>query len=96
MKFKLISICVFVSFLNSCSPNNVEVDKSLGKYFVPAHNANASFSFLAVQFKNNEPITKVTVRHDGFLAEGTNDVSEGGTRDLIVLDDFIYSEPVAQ
>jgi len=71
-------------------------NKSLGKYFVPAHNANASFSFLAVQFKNNEPITKVTVRHDGFLAEGTNDVSEGGTRDLIVLDDFIYSEPVAQ
>ena len=33
MRFKLISICVFVSFLFSCSPNNVEEDNSLGKYF---------------------------------------------------------------
>ena len=33
MKFKLVSICVFVSFLYSCSPNNVEEDNSLGKYF---------------------------------------------------------------
>jgi beta-lactamase class D len=33
MKFKFVSICVFVSFLYSCSPNNVEEDKSLGKYF---------------------------------------------------------------
>ena len=29
----MISICVFVSFLYSCSPNNVEEDNSLGKYF---------------------------------------------------------------
>jgi len=33
MKVKFISVCVFVSFLFSCSPNNVEEDKSLGKYF---------------------------------------------------------------
>ena len=33
MKVKLISVCVFVSVLYSCSPNNVEEDKSLGKYF---------------------------------------------------------------
>lgn len=70
--------------------------KSLGKYFVPAHDATSSFSFLAVQFKNNERFTKVTVVHDGFLAEGTKDISEGGTRDLVVLDNFIYSEPVTE
>lgn len=33
MKFKLVSICVFVSILYSCSPNNVEEDNSLGKHF---------------------------------------------------------------
>jgi len=33
MKVKLISVCVFVSVLYSCSPNNVEEDKTLGKYF---------------------------------------------------------------
>ena len=33
MKFTFVSICVFVSFLYSCSLNNVEEDKSLGKYF---------------------------------------------------------------
>jgi hypothetical protein len=71
-------------------------DKSLGKYFVPAHDATSSFSFLGIHFHNNERITKVTIMHDGFLAEGTKDISEGGSKDLIVLDDFIYSEPVAK
>jgi beta-lactamase class D len=33
MEVKLISVCVVVSILYSCSPNNVEEDKSLGKYF---------------------------------------------------------------
>lgn len=33
MKFRLVSICVFAFILNSCSPNNVEEDNSLGKYF---------------------------------------------------------------
>jgi beta-lactamase class D len=33
MKVKLMSVCAVVSILYSCSPNNVEEDKSLGKYF---------------------------------------------------------------
>ena len=57
---------------------------------------SSHFSFLGVRFNKSERITKVTVTHDGFLEEGTKDVSEGGARDLVVLDDFIYSEPVAQ
>lgn len=81
---------------NSTSVEFFNGDKSLGKYFVPAHNATSNFSFLAANINNNERITKVTVAHDGFLTEGTKDISDGGTRDLIVLDDFIYSEPVAE
>ena len=71
-------------------------NKSLGTYFVPAHDAASNFSFVGVNFTNNERITSVTVSHDGFLTEGTDDVSNGGARDLVVLDDFIFSEPVAQ
>ncbi|WP_153797417.1 hypothetical protein [Foetidibacter luteolus] len=40
--------------------------------------------------------TRLAVSHDGFLAEGTKDVSQGAPRDFIVADDFIYSEPVAE
>ncbi|HEY6974849.1 MAG TPA: hypothetical protein VH396_01095 [Chitinophagaceae bacterium] len=81
---------------NSTSLEFFDGDKSLGKYFVPPHDATSSFSFLGVYFKNGEHITKVTVSHDGFLSEGTKDISDNGTRDLVVLDDFIYSEPVVQ
>jgi len=63
---------------------------------VPSHDITSNFSFLGVHFNKGEHITKVTVTHDGFLEEGTKDVSQGGTKDLVVLDDFIYSEPVAQ
>jgi len=81
---------------NSTSVEFFENAKSLGKFFVPPHDTNSNFSFLGVHFTKGERITKVTVSHDGFLAEGTADVSQGGGKDLIVLDDFIYSEPVAQ
>ena len=81
---------------NSTSVEFFDGDKSIGKFFVPSHDITTNFSFLGVHFKNKERITKVTVTHDGFLEEGTKDVSQGGPRDLVVLDDFIYSEPVAQ
>ena len=68
-------------------------DKSLGKYFVPAKAGGSNFSFLGVYFKN-EKITRVSVGHDGKLNEGQNDISNGGTRDLIGLDDFLYDEPI--
>jgi len=81
---------------NSTSLEFFNGDKSLGKYFVPPHEATSSFSFLGVYFKNAERITKVTVTHDGFLSEGAKDISDNGIRDLVVLDDFIYSEPAVQ
>ena len=68
----------------------------MGKYFVTPHDANSGFSFLGVYFKNAERITRVEIKHDGTLSEGTKDISDSGPRDLIVLDDFIYSEPLAQ
>jgi hypothetical protein len=69
--------------------------RSLGKFFVPPHNAESSFSFLGVYFKGGEKITNVAVNHNGNLSDGQADVSDNGTTDHVVLDDFIYGEPVA-
>jgi hypothetical protein len=68
-------------------------DESLGSFFVPAQTPERKFSFLGVQFTNRK-ITKVVVRHEGRLSDGQKDVSQGGPKDLIVIDDLIYSEPV--
>lgn len=78
-------------------PNSVSLEffngsKSLGKFFVPAHNGTSKFSFLGVQFQQ-APVTHVVVHHLGVLAGG-KDVSQGGSDDLVVIDDLIYSEPV--
>ena len=68
-------------------------DKSLGKYFATPHDDKTSFSFLGVYFKN-EKVTRVSIGHgNGLLKPGEKDITNGGTSDLVVLDDFIYSEP---
>ncbi len=79
---------------NSTSLEFFNGQKSLGKFFVPAHDATTGFSFLGVYFKNNEVITRVRVSHDGMLNQGQKDISDGGAHDLVVFDDFLYSEPV--
>ena len=73
---------------NSVSLEFFEGAKSLGKFFVPAHDANSKFSFLGVSFQGNV-VTKVRVNHEGSLADGQKDISQGGAKDLIVIDDLI-------
>lgn len=67
--------------------------RSLGRFFVPPHDNNSNFSFLGVYFPN-AAITEVQVGHEGRLSDGEKDISQGGAKDLVVLDDFIYSEPL--
>jgi hypothetical protein len=69
--------------------------RSLGTYYVPAHTNSSNFSFLGVYFKN-EVITMVKIGHEGRLADGEKDISNGGSKDLVIFDDFIYSEPAAK
>lgn len=84
-----------VDLPNSTSLEFFNGSKSLGKYFAPAHNAVSSFSFLGVYFNSAERITRIRVEHQGVLADGQKDISNNGVSDLIVLDDLLYSEPVA-
>jgi hypothetical protein len=67
--------------------------RSLGRFFVPPHDNNSNFSFLGVYFPNTE-VTEVQIGHEGRLSDGEKDISQGGSKDLVVLDDFIYSEPL--
>ena len=78
---------------NSTSLEFFEGNVSLGKFFVPAHDASGNFSFLGVYFHNRN-VTKVLVQHQGRLADGQKDISQGGSKDLVVMDDLIYSEPI--
>ena len=65
---------------------------SLGKFFVPAKDGS-NFSFLGVYFKK-KMITRVRVAHDSQLDKAENDISNNGPGDLVVMDNFLYSEPV--
>lgn len=76
----------FIEFFNE--------QRSLGKFFVPAHDNSSSHSFLGVFFKK-EKVTRISVGHDGVLGDGQKDITQqAGAHDLVVLDDFLYSEPV--
>ena len=88
------AVFIDVDLDNSTSIEFFENTESLGTYFVPKHTAGSRFSFLGVYF-NNHKITHLKITHQGKLIDGEKDITSGGAKDLILLDDFIYSEPVA-
>jgi hypothetical protein len=68
---------------------------SLGVYNVPVHPASGSFSFVGVQFKDAKVTSVKITSGNGVLAAGMKDITDGDVNDLVVMDDFLYSEPIA-
>jgi len=66
---------------------------SLGTYDAPVRSDAGGLSFLGVTFAD-AIIARVRITlGTGALGAGVNDVSDGGTLDLVVLDNVIYGEP---
>jgi hypothetical protein len=67
--------------------------KLLGKFNAPARTNAGSFSFLGIHFPADK-ITKIRITAgNGVLAQGNKDISQGGSKDLVVFDDVFYDEP---
>ena len=70
---------------------------SLGSVRAQAGNANATFSFLGVRFDAGERIDRARITSGAaplLAAASPNDLTQGGPADLVVMDDFIYGEPL--
>jgi hypothetical protein len=66
---------------------------SLGTFFVPAAPGTANFSFLGVIFNAGERVGRVRITTGNAPLSGAN--NDGGGIDVVVMDDFLYSEPRA-
>lgn len=59
----------------------------------PAQSGAQQFSFIGAVFDDAIVARVVITSGAAALAAGVKDVSAGGTKDLVVMDDFIYGEP---
>lgn len=84
--------------INNASSTSLEYysgERLLGTFKVPnnGNNLPGGFSFLAVYFPNDK-VTRVRINSGTApLSPTQNDLTDGGGEDLVVMDDFIYSEP---
>ena len=68
------------------------LNNSLGVFAVPFLSGSQTFEFLGVKFDTAIVSRVRIVTGNAALAAGVND---GGATDLVVMDDFLYAEPVA-
>jgi hypothetical protein len=68
-------------------------DVSLGVFMAPSIAGQATLSFLGVQFDAGEQIARARIT-TGNIPLGLDDIP--GLYDVVVMDDFLYSEPVPE
>ena len=65
------------------------LDQSLGEFFAPAFQGDQTLSFLGVRFDQGSVVSRARITSGNqILAPGNT------TEDLVVMDDFIFGEPV--
>jgi hypothetical protein len=67
----------------------------LGTVTAPPRSDNKGLSFVGVVFDTPIITSARITSGEAALGPGVRDVSSGGTKDLVVMDDFIYGEPIA-
>ena len=69
--------------------------RSLGQYHAPIRSDAAGLSFIGVAFDSAIVARVVITAGQAAIDAGLEDLTDGGTRDLVVTDDFLYGEPQA-
>ena len=84
--------------VDQAGPTQIELldssQKSLGIWTVPATAGDETFSFLGVVLDPGVTAARAVIT-TGTAPLGNPDVGQGGTADIVVMDDFIYGEPQA-
>ena len=70
--------------------------KKLGTFIAPARSDASGHSFVGFKFASAIVARVRITSGTGALGAQAQDVSDGGTADLVVMDDFLYTEPVPQ
>jgi hypothetical protein len=71
-----------------------EAGNSLGRILAPARTDARGASFVGVVFRKPVISRVVIVSGNGALSPTEKDISQGGAHDLVVMDDFLYGEPI--
>lgn len=69
--------------------------KSFGRYYAPKRSDANGLSFVGAKYDASIVARVKIICGNGALGAGVNDLTSGGTLDLVVVDNFIYGEPKA-